>query len=791
MAFLSAIERKLVRELGRLKGQIVTIALVLAGGITCFICLRGTYNSLDASRTRYYDRYRFAHVFAHLERAPLSSERQLQLISGVAEVETRITKEVALPLEGMDRPAYARLISLPRFGMPSLNALHLSSGRLPDHAQPDEVCLLQSFADAQGFAVGSHFPAVINGKLRNLTVAGIVSSPEYVYALRPGALVEDPRGYAVIWMGESSLGSAFQLEGAFNDVTARLQPGASEPAVLAAFDRILGPYGGLGAIGRKDQVSNRILTGELSQLEALAGMVPIVFLAVAGFLMNMVLQRLIRLQRPEIATLKAVGYSNREVGFHYLGLVAVVLVPGAVLGVVGGILLGRVVLNLYADLFRFPDLIFEGSVSLIAASLLVSLVAAVAGALVAVRSAIKLPPAEAMRAPAPARYRPGIFDRLGLGVLAGPSGKMVLREIQRRPFHTLLSSVGIGGAIALMILGRFGTDSLNEYLDSTYRREQRQDLSVLFSQPVEPRVIGELERLPGVITAEGVRSVPIRVKHGQHKRESVLLGLARAASLRRLVERGGGHAVEVPDDGVLVTKALGKILEIGIGDRLDLEVREGKWPSVRPVVIGFVDESVGLQIYAQSSLVSELEGDMGAISSALLRVEPSMLQAVERHLRRSPYVVDVSDIREDVQRLRDMNASMIDVWTLVSITLSACLIFGVVYNNARIALAARERDLASLRVLGFERGEISAVLIGGLAIEVALAIPLGLVLGRAWAERFMANVDQEMFRWQVVVEPRTYLIAAAVAVLAGLGSALLVRRKLDHLDLIGVLKTRE
>jgi putative ABC transport system permease protein len=688
MALLSTIERKLVRELGRLKGQIATIALVLAGGITCFICLRGTYNSLDASRARYYDRYRFAHVFAHLERAPVSIAGQLQLVPGVAEIEARITKEVALPLEGLDRPAYARLISLPRVGMPSLNALHLASGRLPDHAQPDEVCLLEAFADAQGFAMGGHLPAVINGKLRNLSVVGIVSSPEYVYAIRPGALVEDPKGYAVIWMSESSLASAFQLEGAFNDVSARLQPGASEPAVLAAFDRILAPYGGLGAVGRKDQVSNRVLTGELSQLEALAGMVPIVFLAVAGFLMNMVLGRLIRLQRPEIATLKAVGYTNREVGFHYLGLVAVVLLPGAALGVVGGIVLGRQVLNLYADLFRFPDLVFEGSASLIATALLVSLVAAVAGALFAVRSAINLPPAEAMRPPAPARYRPGLLDRLGLGVLAGPSGKMVLREIQRRPFHTLLSSLGIGGAIALMILGRFGTDSLNDYLDGTYRREQRQDLSVTFSRPVEPRVIGELERLPGVITAEGVRAVPVRVRHGHHKRDSLLLGLARTATLRRLVERGG-HAVEVPDDGVLVTKALGKILEVGIGDRLDLEVREGKWPSVRPVVIGFIDESVGLQIYAQTSLVAGLERDVGAVSSALLRVEPAQLHAVERHLRRSPWVVDVSDIREDVQRLREMNASMIDVWTLVSITLSACVIFGVVYRQRHIRLRAR------------------------------------------------------------------------------------------------------
>ncbi|HXK18252.1 MAG TPA: FtsX-like permease family protein [Polyangiaceae bacterium] len=786
-----ALNRKLLRELLRLKGQILTIALVIASGITSFIALRGTYASLEASRQAYYDRYRFAHVFARVKRAPESLASRIEALPGVARAQTRVAEEVTLPIEGMARPAYGRLLSLPANAEPATNALCIVQGRAPERGHDDEIVVLKAFADAHRLEPGQRVPAVLGGKLRQLRVVGIALSPEFVYAIRPGAMVDDPTRYAVLWMERTTLAAAFQMEGAFNDVTLRLQPEASETAVRAALDHLLAAYGADGAHGRKEQVSNRILGDELGQLATLSAMIPLVFLGVAAFLVNLVLGRLIRLQRHELATLKAVGYTNREIGWHYLGLVVVVMVPGMVLGLLGGWAFGRVVVAAYGNVFRFPELSFRMSASTVTIALLVSALSAAVGAVFAVRSAVRLPPAEAMRPPAPAHYRRSVVERMGLATLLGPTWMMVVREVLRRPFRTLLSSLGIAGAVALLILGRFGWDSISHYFEAIFLRQQRQDLSVNFARPIDPRAVGELRRWPGVLTAEGLRAVPVRARFEQRVRDSVLIGMPSESTLRRLVTRFGS-AQELSKDGVVITATLGQVLGLRLGDRIDLDVLEGDRRRIRPVVDGFLDEANGLQVYAPKELVAELSGDHGTVSSVLLRVDPLALADVERRLSRSPQVIDIADAVNDMQRLRDMNASFIDIWTVVSIVLAASVIFGVNYNNARIALAARSRDLASLRVLGYSRREVAKVLFGGLAIEVALAVPLGLVLGRVWAEQFMrTSLDPETFRWSVTVAPRTYFMAATVAIVSAAASALWVRRSLNDLDLIGVLKTRE
>jgi putative ABC transport system permease protein len=787
---MAPLTRKLLRDLARLKGQVFTIGLVVGCGIASLVGLRSTFSSLAVSRDAYYERHRFAQVFASARRAPEWLARKLEALPGVARVYTRVVEEVRLQPPGEQGWVNGRLVSVPDHGEPPLNGLVLRSGRLPEPSRPDEVLVLEAFAGTFKLRPGERLRAVINGKLRDLQVVGTALSPEYVYALRPGALSDEGGRFGILWMPRRALAAAFDQEGTFNDVCLALKPGASEGAVTHDLDRLLEPFGGFGAVGRARQSSNQILESELGQLDQMATMIPLVFLAVAAFLVNVVLSRLVSLQRAEIAALKALGYSNREVAGHLFGLVFVIVLLGALLGTAGGAAYGRWMTDLYADYFRFPVLEYRLGRSVLAGTLLVSVAAAGSGAWFAIRAALRLPPAEAMRPPAPPSYRASSLGRSRLGRLLGPMAMMILREIIRRPLRTFFSAVGIGAAVGIMIVGRFSYDSLEYLLSVLVLEQQREDLSVAFPQPVSERSLGEVRLLPGVLAAEGLQVVPTRISSDGRFRDVPLIGLAEGSQLRRIVERSG-RAVQPSSAGLLLTSKLAEILGVRPGSNVLVEEREGQRRRWLLPVGGLADEGLGLQAYLGQAQLDRLRGERRRISMLLLRVDPSRREQLLRRLDGSPRLSRVDSVREMVAGMRDQTGKYMSVITVVVSILAGCIAVGVVYNNARVSLSQRARDLASLRVLGFSRVEVSGVLLGEMGVQIAIGLPFGVLLGHWWAQGIAETINPEMMRFPVIVSASTHAIAIGVAVLAGLASALWVRRRLDHLDLIAVLKTRE
>ena len=784
-----AIDRKLLRDLLQLRGQVITIALVVACGIASYVTLRSTYSSLETSKDLYYLQYRFGDVFVHLKRAPEGVRARLERIPGVALVYPRLVQGITLPMEGRGQPPLAEVVSLPAGGDPPLGRLYLQGGRLP--AGRDEAVLLTSFAEHYGLAPGDTVPAVINGEQRDVLIVGLGTSPEFVYPTPPGGMGVDDERFAVLWMDRAEIAPAFQMEGAFNDAVLRLQHGASEAAVLREVDRVLDPYGGLSAVGRSLQPSNYILDQEMGQLRMWATVVPLIFLSVSAFLVNVVLARLVQLQRPEIAALKALGYRDLEVGLHYLKLVTVVVLLGAALGVGAGAWLGSELTGLYAHIFRFPyfEYALGTRVPLVAAAL--SFASAAVGAVTTVRRIALLPPAEAMRPPAPAVYRPLLVERLGFGRLISPAGRMVVRELERQPLRALLSILGIAVALGTLIVGQFTGDAFRYLLDIQFSLVAREDLSVDLRDPVAARGARELAHLPGVRRAEGARMVPIRVEVGHRHRDIALIGYADDAELRRVVSRETERPVPLPPEGVVMTRTLGGLLGAGPGDTIRIKVLQGERAVVSLPVSGLVDELVGLQAYMRLPALNALLGEPPTVSQVLLATDRGANDEVIRRLDRMPAVASITSRSAVVELIKRQSGESMAVVTLVLTIFAATIAVGVVYNNARVALSLRSRDLASLRVLGFTRGEISRILLNELGLQVLLAIPVGMVIGTWLTELVVRSIHQEMFRFPVVLSAKTYAFAVLIVLAASAASALLVRHRLDHLDLIGVLKTRE
>jgi putative ABC transport system permease protein len=789
---VSALDRKLLRDLTHLRGQVVTIALVVACGIASYVSLQSTFSSLERSRASYYLRYRFGDVFVHLKRAPEGVRARLERIPGVAEVYTRISEQVKLPASTQAQPPLGEVVSLPLEGQPPLGRLYLQAGRMVRREKEDEAVLLARFAERMHLAPGDTLPVVLNGELRRVVIVGLGTSPEFVYPLpRGGSAGVDDARFAVLWMDQHSVAPTFQMEGAFNDAVLRLQPGASEERVLREVDRILDPYGGLPAIGRARQPSNSILNDELEQLRTYATVVPLIFLGVSAFLVNVVLSRLVYLQRPEIAALKALGYRDWEIGFHYVKLVTVVVLLGAIVGVGLGAWLGHGLTGVYAAIFRFPVFSYQLGLRVPVIGAALSFGSAAVGAVGTVRSIALLPPAEAMRPPAPVVYRPLLTERLGVPQLIPPAGRMIVRELERRPLRTALSILGIATGLATLVVGQFSGDAFEYLITMQFSQITREDLSVIFREPVPARTLRELAHLPGVSATEGIRIVPVRVEADHRYREIPLFGYRDGAELRRVVSRTTRATVPLPAEGLLLTRTLGTILGVAAGDTVTLRVLEGQRRVLRVAIAGFVDELAGLQGYMRLPALNHLLGEAPTISAAMLAIETGREADVVRQLNQRPGAISVTSRSALVRELRRQSGASMAVVTLVLTIFAVTITIGVVYNNARVALSVRSRDFASLRVLGFTRAEISRALLGELGLQVLLAIPAGLLLGTWLTALVVGTVHPERYRFPVVLSARTYAFAILVVLVSSALSGLLVRHRLDHLDLIGVLKTRE
>jgi len=793
---MKALDRKLLRDLRLMWSQALTIALVVASGIGGFITTLSAVDSLALARDRFYAQGRFADVFASVKRAPDALAETLRSIPGVADVQTTTEQLVRIEIEGVTDPIIGQLIGVDRRRPLRMNLLtqrsghaedaSMSPGRVgPDGALP--VWVSESFAIARGLKPGAQLSALVNGKRRTLVMAGVALSPEYIFAGLWG--MPDQRGFGVFWVDHEALAAAYDMEGAFNRVAIKLAPGADERAVIDALQRELARYGGREAIARTDQTSHAMLDNEIKEQRVLGTVLPSIFLGVAAFLLNVVVSRLVATQREQIAALKALGYPNRSIAAHYLKMVLAIVALGFVLGLALGDALGAMFARLYTEFFRFPD--FEHRIApwLVLVALLIAVATAVLGTLNAIGATVRLAPAEAMRPPAPGRYRRTLLERLGIAGIP-TSLRMILRNMERRPLRTGLSIGGVAAAVAIVIMGNFFRDAIEFIVDTQFRLVMHNDLAVWTFEVVPDRAREELLRLPGVKAAESNRFVPVTLVNGHRRERSQLRGYETVPELYRIIDVDKRETLP-SGDGVVLTDRLATKLGLRVGDTVQAEVLEGRPRTLQLTVDATVREMMGLNAYMNRPALNRALGESDLSSGFMLSIEPGSEPALLAATRLMPRVAGAFSKATMLRNMEEISARNIRIMSTVLTLFASVIAIGVVYNNARIALAERTWELASLRVLGFTRAEVSGLLLGEMAISIALALPLGMALGFGLVHLITGLLKSDQFFFPVVILPRTYAWAAICVVAAGVASALVVRRRIDQLDMVAALKTRE
>ena len=785
---MQAIDKKLLRDFERLWMQGLAIAIVLACGVAILLTAFGMHAALTDTRGAYYERNRFADVFAETRRAPRTLLPEIQAIPGVQAAEARVQGIAILDLPGREAVAMGQFLGWPESNDPLLNVPILRAGIYP--SGQDEVMVNAPFAEENGFEPGDAFHANINGQKRRLVITGTALSPEFIYTIGPGALMPDNAGFGIIWMPQPAMEAAFDMGGAFNHVALRLSQGAVEHDVLDRLDDLLDPYGGLGAHGRDQQISDSFVTAEIDSLMGMAVVVPPIFFAISAFLVGMVMSRIVTLERAEIGLLKALGYSDWEISIHYLLLASLIAAVGIAIGWGLGTLLARAMAWQYARFFDFPYLIFRVPLWVYAMSGLAALLTTMVGALRAALGAARLAPAVAMQPPAPPVFRKTMLDALMSAARLKQTTIMVLRSLIRWPIRSALTATGLGAATASIIAAGFMGDALDEIIDAAFNQSYRQDAIVILSQDTPRAALADVARLPGVQQVEPQQYHSAVLRFGPREKRIAVEARVPGAEFSRVID-AQGVAVDAPPGGVLLAARLADQLDIEVGEVLEVEFLTGRRETLEMVVSGEVTQYFGLGAYVD---IDEMDArfrrspQMTVVNVELDEAHLSELHARIKDIPKISGLIMMNENRRSFEHTISQNTLVMNsVYAVIAMMITV----GVAYNGARIQMSERARELASLRILGFTRAEVSVVLVGEIMLLAVLAQPIGWALG-AWIAYALSNsFTSDLYAIPLVFEADNFARASLVVLATSLVAVLIVRRRIDRMDLVAVMKTRE
>ena len=787
---MHALDIKLLRDFQRLWIQAIAIALVLACGVAILLTSVGMYKALSETRTAYYERNRFADVFAHTTRAPLSLQAEIARIEGVMSVETRISGDAILDIPGRARTAVGRILSYPETSDPVLNVPLLVTGRFPSPQSSQEVVVNAPFAEANGFALGDSFSANLRGQKRDLTIVGTALSPEFVYTIGPGAMMPDNAAFGIIWMSKRAAAAAFDMTGAFNGISLAIASGMTTAQVIDALDALLEPYGGFGAYDRTTQQSDAFLDAEINQLKGMAAILPPIFFAISGFLVSMVMGRIIALERSEIGLLKAIGYSNTEICLHYLMLAALIAVVGVLVGWVAGTVLARTTAAQYADFFDFPYVIFPVSYWVYAVSGLAGLLTTSLGAAQAALKAARMAPSIAMQPPAPPRFKRSFIDTAMARMRLAQSTVMILRSLLRWPLRSFLTSLGLALAVASVIAATFINDALSEIVDLAFHQTNRQDAMLLFAEDVPEAALQDARHLPGVLQAES-QQFHAAILHKGHLTKRVAIESRHPSSDLSRVLDADSKPIDVPPGGIVLSERLAQHLDVQAGDTIYIEFLTERRETFRVNVTALVELYFGLGAYMDLEYMNALFRQAPRLSVVNITLDPWQTEALHSAIKDTPRISGIVEMNENRHAFEKTIEQNIVVMNTIYIVAALLITIGVTYNAARIQLSERARELASLRILGYGCGDISYILVGEMMLIALVAQPFGWLIGAGIAQLMTNAFTSDLYAIPLVLKPATFTIASLVVLSAAFVSVMIVRTRLDRLDLVSVMKTKE
>ncbi len=775
---------------------LLAIAGMMIIGVTVFVGLRSAHRNLRQAQADYYEATRFADFWIRLKKAPVGRLEDLATTAGVGEVITRISHYATVDLTDVDKPLNALVLSAPDQGQPRLNRLVLRSGAYFSSLRPNEVIVIDQFARAHDIRPGHWIALTLNERKERLLVVGTAISSEFTYLLGPGSIVPDPKQFGVFFIKRTFAEEILDFDGAANQVIGRWssRDEVLQHVRLAQMERRLEPYGVLSKTERARQASHQFLDGEIEGLGVSATVLPTVFLVAAALVLNVLMMRLARRQRQVVGTLKALGYEDRQLFFHFLKLGMIVGVAAGVAGILSGYAVSVGMTRIYHDYFEFPQLLSGLYLDIFAWGFAISLVCAVAGSLRGARALYRLAPAEAMRPEPPRRGGAVWLERIHvLWRRLSTPWRLAVRGVLRQRFRTFTSLFATSMGAALLTAGLLMVHTVGFLVDFQFRELARSDGEIMLSDERGIEVVGEVLRLPGVDAAEPVYYLPCTLRHGPYRYRTSITGLIPEAKMTR-PQMVDGTRIPLLSSGLIVNRRLADILHVQVGDTVTVQPTRGD-RTIRPSRINAIaDGFLGIVAYADIRHVSRLAGESLAVNSVQLITDRdrSHDRARNRRLKDTPTVSMVLSRHELIASLEETIVQNMMVFIVVLVGFSGTIFLGSLLNASLISLSERTREVATLLAIGYSPWQVGGMFLRESALVGAVGTGLGLPLGYGlmWLS-ILPYETNDLFRIPLVTAPWIWWTSTIAGVVFVLGAHLIVQRRINQLDFRDVLNVRE
>jgi putative ABC transport system permease protein len=792
---VGALNRKLLRELRSSVGLLLAVGSIMSIGVSAYVALGSAYRNLSVAKSLYYSTGRMADFVVDLKKAPLADVAAVAELPGVVEIRPRIQFMAVVDVEGSVEPVNGIVLSLPDRRRPVIDDIVLKQGGYFTDVRDNEVIINDAFARAHKLYPGMWIHLILNNRRQELFIVGTAISSEFTYLVGPGSIVPDSRRLGVFYLKQKFSEDVFDFKGACNQIVGTLSPHQAEhpQETLRRIEGLLDSYGVLNAIPLSEQPSNRFLSNEIMGLRAFGVINPVIFLAVAALVLNVLMSRLAEQQRVVVGTLKALGYSDAAVFGHFVKFGLIVGLVSGIGGCALGYFLAAGMTAMYDTFFEFPTLENRFYPDIFIQGLLIGVVCGVLGSWHGARNVLKLEPAVAMR-PKPPEIggsvgieRIGWFwNRLSFG------WRMAVRNVFRHRLRTIAglfaSSMGATlsvNAILLAVESRYMVDFQFEMI-------QRSDVDLVFKDERSLAALDEARKLPGVDRAEPLFDVACTFMNGSHTRKGGITGVRRDAVLTRPRDTAG-LPLRIPDSGLLLTRKMASILHVKKGDVILIRPTKGARETHTVRVAEIADSFLGVAVYADIDYLAKLLGEEAAVNGVQLLVKPGdeSYRALYGEIKQMPAVQSLS-ARADV--IRNVNETLVknqNVFIGLLVLFAGVIFFGSVLNSSLVSLAERRREVATLQVLGYGPWQVGSLFLReSMAVNFAGTL-LGLPLGYLLNYGIVTAYDTEMFRIPIVDPTKVWMVVIGLGIAFGLAAHLVVQRSIHRMDWLDALKTRE